>query len=401
VKVGFNYPVGYNRFGDQIGPDFNCTPQVWAANNALAAAGQVSKIPLSPVFDHVSRNLANLEAMGISVVRWFLLGNGTNYGPPPTRPTAPVPAVYGYGSQLTWTFSPPGTLDDRFARDFEELLQRFAQTKMQLLPVLISFEFGAALKGGPAPNGTFAGGRADALTDPAKRKVFLDTMLGGLLAVSAKYKDQIYAWEVINEPYWLCFAYGPLSSTVWSKREAEVTDQQMADFLTDALQRIAAAGFASTVGHRFFDDLQSFPAGTVPQFHYYAEHSFWATAGSYAGLNTTSDPAQISGSGLFSADPKPIVGEFGSSANRFGDPWAKDLSTNDTTLTRLRLLQSQGCDLALIWGDLGGAQPGKASADALTAERGQIDQSDIIKLLPATRADIATFTGGVVPPAGE
>jgi hypothetical protein len=395
MRVGFNYPFGYNRFGSQVGPNIWVSPADWDKYNKLAAAGQVNLIPLPPIFDHVDRNLANLKRMGVAVVRWFLLGNGNNYGPAPSHLLRlpqfgrfPVPAV---------EFTPPPTLDPRFSRDFEELLKSFATAELQVLPSLISFEFGAALRSGPGPNGTGYGGRADAMTDPAKRTTFLDTVLGGLLAVSARYRDQVYAWEVINEPVWLCRGFGPNSVPEWSSRQPELTDQQMSDFLSDAVGRINDAGFQSTVGHRYFDDLSRYPTGTLRQFHDYNEHSFWSTiAPGYS-----NDPPRIRGGGLFTGSQKTILGEFDSSHNRFGDPWAKDLDNGDTTLTRLGLLAREGCELALIWPDLGGAKPGRVAESTLAAERKAIDASDVIKLLPDTRDGIAKFTGGTAPPPGE
>jgi hypothetical protein len=235
------------------------------------------------------------------------------------------------------------------------------------------------------------------MTDAGKRKTFLDTVLGGLLTVSAKYRDQIYAWEVINEPIWLCRGFGPLSVPIWAAREPELTDGQMSDFLKDATGRIDAAHFPSTVGHRYFDDLHRYPTGRLPQFHDYNEHSFWAAiAPGYS-----SDPPQIRGGGLFSGETVPILGEFDSSHNRFGDPWAKDLGAADTTLTRLALLAGEGCQTAIIWADFDGAKEGRISTVTKAAEDAIVQASDVIKLLPDTRAYIAAYTHGTVPPPGE
>ena len=52
----------------------------------------------------------------------------------------------------------------------------------------------------------------------------------------------------------------------------------MSTFIREALNIIEAAGFPSTVGHRFLGDLtreslpgSAMPGGTMPQFHYYAK----------------------------------------------------------------------------------------------------------------------------------
>src|SRR5206468_2474602 len=104
-------------------------------------------------------------------------------------------------------FDPPSEIDRRFTRDFEELLLRFRRAGLQIIPSLVDFNFGSILKFTvDVVRGIGAGGKADVITDPSKRKVFFDTMLVDLLDISAKYREQIYAWEVMNEPVWLCLA---------------------------------------------------------------------------------------------------------------------------------------------------------------------------------------------------
>lgn len=391
MRVGFNYPTSYNRFGSDFGPNIWVSTADWQSRNALEAAGNVSAIPLPPLFDHVDRNLANLKKMGIEVVRWFILGNGNSYGPAPTRRIRRTTSASYYND---YEFSPPARVDSRFRRDFEELLKRFRTAQLQLVPSLISFEFGSNQKTGTGPSpGTGWGGRADVIRDPAKRKTFLDTMLAELLAASAAYRDQIYAWEVVNEPVWLCLDIGALSVPEWSPRQPEVTWSQMTDFLNDATGRINSAGFQSTVGHRYFDDLARFPTGSMPQFHYYGEHH-WYAVGAYK-----SDPPKIGGGGLFGGR-KPFLGELDSSRNRFGDAWS-ELGRADSTEERLRLLAREGCDLALVWPDLAGAKSGRVPAATIKAEQALVDTNDVLKLLSATRSEIVAYTKGTLPPAGE
>ncbi len=393
MRIGFNYPHSYNRFGSDFGPNIWVSDLDWDKYNALEASGNLASIPLPPLFDHVDRNLANLQKMGFSVIRWFVLGNGNAYGLAPTRVLRWVSKFFNY---YDYTFTPPLTVDKRFRRDFEELLKHFKIMQLQLIPSLISFEFGSRDKAGtgPAP-GTGYGGRADVIRDPAKRKVFLDTMLAELLATSIPFKEQIFAWEVINEPVWLCQDIGPLSTPNWASRIPEISWSEMTDFLNDALKRIKDAGFESTVGHRFFDDLKRFPTGSIPQFHYYCEHR-WYAVGSYK-----SDPENIKGANLFGGNSKPILGEFDSAENRFGESWKKDLGSTDSTAERLRLLEREGCDLALIWPDLGGAKEGRVSPTTLQPEIDAVNKNDVIKLLGTTRQEIVNHTGGTMPPVNE
>lgn len=397
MRVGVNYAFSHNRHDSQIGPDIWVGAKEWLENNRREAAGDLAAIPLPAAFHHVDRNLANLKRMGVSVVRWFLLGNGANYGVPPRPVMRRARTLHGSPTRYEdREFNPPSTVDKRFPRDFTELLRRFRAAELQIIPSLIDFPFGAYRKSGPTPNGTYHGGRADVIRDPAKRKVFLDTMLRELLDASKGFEKEILAWEVINEPTWLCVGLGPLSEPEHSLRFAEVTIPSMREFLADAVARIDKAGFRSTVGHRFFDDMTTFPAGTMPQFHFYNEYRWYAILG-----DTNTDPKQVKGAKLFAGQPKPFLGELDTGYNRYGDRWTKDLGANDSLLERLRLLRAEGCDLALVWPDMGGAKPKRVDDKILQAEKDVMVARDVLKFLPDTRADIVTFTGGTLPPPAE
>jgi hypothetical protein len=398
MQVGFNYAWSHNRDGAQIGPNPWASIDEWTAHAKLVAAGGVSRIPLPPLFDHIDANLWYLKAIGVSVVRWFLLGNGFNYGPPSKDSPRLAPGFrsgkLGEPTEPGRSFDPPSQIDTRFTRDFEELLVRFKRAELQIIPSLIDFEFGSSLKWTVDPvRGIGARGKVDIITDPRKKKVFFDTMLVSLLGVSKKYREQIYAWELINEPVWLCLKFGPLSAGWWSERVPEATFAQMSDFLEEGTARINDYKFASTVGHRFRADLDRLPTGSLPQFHYYAK----SLAGTGISLGPYKfDPPGIRGQHLFQRDPKPILGEFDSDLNRFGQPWAGDLGNKDSTFSRLNLLQLAGCELALLWPDYGPGDEaviGTAVKDKTRfAEERQICVDyDIVKLLGPTREAIAQF----------
>jgi hypothetical protein len=389
MKIGFNYAFSYNRFGSEIGPNMWVSDKEWDDQNQKVALGKVAEIPMPPLFDFIDRNLANLKGMGISVVRWFLLGHGNNYGSSPVRylrvQTGAPPSVGQASRYPDFAFQPPTTVDARFRRDFGEMLARFKKAEMQVIPSLMSFEWSSAqhFTTGPRTN-IGAAGRGDVIRDPAARTVFLNTMLAELLQASLPFKDQIYAWEVVNEPEWMYLDMGANSfPNHWAPHVPEVTFGELKTFLDDAVQRIDKAGFRSTVGHRFFSDMSALPKGTAPQFHYYADNGFLrllSRAGGYP-----SDPGKIAGGNLFSGSPKPFLGEFSSDFNSgLARPWSSDFSSGDTTRARLDLLAKEGCELALIWPD-----------------RAPILNGDPIKLEQGTRNAITDFTGGRLPPAGE
>jgi hypothetical protein len=398
MMVGFNYPMSFNRYGADIGPNPFVPLAQFNAERALEAKGRASaaQIPLPPLFANLDRNLRNLKAMGIDVVRFFLLANGFVYGnaPIPRNTPSPVPAAPFFD----FAFSPPTRTDERFKLHFAELLKRFKAAGLKIIPSLIDF-FWVAKSSPPDAKGLAAGGRADCINDANKRSTFLNTVLADLLVESLNFKEQIYAWEVINEPIWCVSTIGPLSQPPFSPptpgqvlagvfRVPEVTDVQMNLFISEAVQLIENVGFPSTVGNRSFSDLLDlttgkpglFLTGNRPQFHFYSKAFF---------------DGSIKGQRLFRRffrdRQKAFLGEFDSDFNTFGKPWTPDLA-QDTTLNRLNLLQSEGCECALIWPDKG------PNASARSAQNLPPDVADPIKLRDRTRKAIVQFTGGILPP---
>ncbi|MBK8920258.1 MAG: hypothetical protein IPM81_01930 [Saprospirales bacterium] len=405
MQVGFNYPFSYNLYGYDIGPNPNVSHKQWLEERKLAETGNLKKIPLPPLFNHLDRNLRNLRKMKITIVR-FLLANGWNFigGLGPIRRSfVPSPNKLIY---YNYRYSPPIEMDKRFSYHFELLLKKFHEMEMQIIPSFIDYNWGGKTH---FKDNLYAGGRSDCFNDTNERKKFLDGTLKKLLDISRKYRNVIYAWEVINEPYWNCSGFGPLSeakpdlknfpgveeSFVGIARNPEVEVFKMNEFLTEAINLINSYSFKSTVGHRFFKDidfqpigppsnLPTFSSGSLPQFHYYGKHMF--------GLG---DPPQIESENLFNHNPKPFLGEFDSALNRWGKPWP-ELIGNDTTLKRLELLKKEGCDLALIWPDYA-----PTNKNFKVDEAEQVEKYDHLKLTTETRKAIVDFTGGVLPPDDE
>jgi hypothetical protein len=406
VLVGFNYPNSYELFGADIGPNPHCKPDQWIREKRLVETGQIAKVPQPLLFGHLQRNLENLKKMGFSVVRFFLLGNGFNWegiGPRRRPPPDGPPGALPYDD---WEFIPTLQLDPRFTLHFEQLLKGFRDAGLQIIPSFIDFHFTGKSRGRDAM-GLAPQGRADCIKDPAKRHVFLSTVLNPLVKVAAKYRPQVYAFEVINEPYWCWSPIGPLSgatpeemkarpdSLVGFARRPEVTEDEMNTFVGECIEVIHAAGLPSTVGHRYYQDLvaraslpwQSFKpptsflyyAGSKPQFHFYGKHLY--------GLGN--DPPQIKDQGLFTSATlpvRPFLGEFDSALNGFGPPWSELPGAADTTANRLRVIEAAGCDLAMLWPD----QSKLAGA-----------KEDRVKLALTTRESVVQYTGGVLPPTDE
>ncbi|APR88535.1 hypothetical protein A7982_13884 [Minicystis rosea] len=363
MMVGFNYPWSYNRHSADFGPN----PHMEAADidreAELEQNGELDKIPAPAWADHIDRNLTALSGMGVKVIRWFILGNGLAYGPPPTE---------------DGVFTPPTRVDKRFKLHLGMVLDRMKKHGMKLIPSLLDFhiEYGTGL----LKNERFAsGGRRELITSTTKRDIFFDTMLADLLAASASTpdrKESILAWEVMNEPGWVMREFYPSGRM----RVPRVKQSELTSFLEGAISRIESAGFRSTVGHRFSDDLNILPAGNMKQFHYYAKGTFlpnWLKPKARSfGVDRSPFPA-------FS-QTSAFVGEIDAGLETSGNMWP-DLDADQTLTTRLQFLESKGYKLAMLWPDI-------------PKDNGGWDtKEDRIKLTLEARKSLVAYTGGTAP----
>jgi hypothetical protein len=352
MEVGFNYPGSGNHFGDDFGPPIG--------GGSRPAPFWRATLPgnLDLIFD-----------LGMRIVRYFIMGNAFNYGDKPKK----VLVARGRAVFTEWHFDPPAKLEQQYLDDFGEFLQVFKDKSMRVIPSLISFE-----TLGPGETGGCSG-RTDLVKDPTKMRHFLDTVLEKFLDVANTFKSQIFAFEVINEPAWNVRSFSkPVGRTLGGT--PDVTDDQMTDFLREALKRIESRGMSSTVGHRFRSDLDDFPKGTRPQFHYYPN---------LAGLVDSDVPEFIDTPGAF-------VGEFGSIlrsepkepatdvANKDqGGNWPElngaDAKPEDAIFERLKALARKGYSLSMVWPDR------------------KEDVADVLKLTPVKQESLKKFTKGRFP----
>jgi hypothetical protein len=327
VRVGFNYPWAFDDYGRNFGPTFD--PPKWA-----------STLP---------DNLALLKNLGVSVIRWFILANASNYGPTPTL-------TQTSDGEFTGTFNPPVLADTTFRDQFNLLLKTILDsvTGIQLIPSFVDFQIAGEVHPPreDGTGGTGGSGRADLIRDPAKRDLFFQTMLDPLLDVASQqqFRSIIFAFEVMNEPAWLVRRISKPIFTDLLPRGPKIEPKLLKDFLRIALQRIKSAGLESTVGHRFASDLNDFGpglAGTVPQFHYYPRNlgfpvDFFSDSPTLPSFEST----------------QAVLGEFSTRDDtEQGDPWRNDCHGSDETpfsrvSERLKVAQSKGYQLAMLWPDL-------------------------------------------------
>lgn len=351
MVVGYNYPWAFNKYGLYFGPH---PAEPW----------------MDRWLDLFEKNLVEIGDLGLKVLRIFLLCGGENYGTLPSRP------LNGRAA-----FEPPRPIDAKFLEDLERMLSivRSSKTGIKLVPSLVDFGFFGPIYGN-------SGGRRDIARMDAAREAFFETALDPFLAVGKSYADQIYAWEVINEPYWNCHFISPPLYRSWRAlpRIPLVRASEMKIFLTHALRRIEAAGFESTVGHRFYRDLKLWPGGTRPQFHYYAKQFLW-----FADPGTIPEHAETAGA---------FIGEIDAGIDH-GKPWPElngvDRDPERRIFERLLLLERKGYKLTLIWPELGWSAPNET--DPL---RWQERLADPLKITEQTKQGIKRFTqrSGALPP---
>jgi hypothetical protein len=364
MDVGYNYPGPSNKFGNWLGP---------ADRQDHWPPDYRQRWKDLPFRKEIAANLATLKDSGVSVVRWFLLGNGFNYGIPPVKDVVRAPGISG--SQVFWRFEPPDRLDALFLDHFVALLELHRTAKLKMIPSLLSFEFFATHE----TERNTAGGRTEVAVDWKKRNKFLFTVLGEFLRVADGYRDVIHAWEVINEPAWDVRQITP-KLTGNTMHDPFVPEATMSEFLRLALSWIDDRKFPSTVGHRFRSDLKDMPTGTRPQFHYYAERVLGQA-------DPPKLPAAAEAGGAFIGEFGALIGkgyETGETPTKafYGKPWdtdftdARDKVPQETLYTRLVKLKDLGYQLALVWPDY---------------DDGALDAHDGLKLSPPRLASIKRF----------
>jgi hypothetical protein len=337
LEVGYNYTWPLNRYGTSIGPrDLQNNPPT-GANSTVPVFEDKALVPPAGT---LARNLAFLrDQMNIKKVRMFLLGNAFNYG---TRPLGPL-------SGGTFVFTAPPQADPLFFAHFRAMLRIFKANGMQIVPSLIDF-------GAFYPAGSGGGsGRTSILT--SQRKLFLETMLLPMLRVAQEkgLEGTVLAWEVVNEPMWNTVGLPVRPHT--DSLGPDIDPDIMVTFIQDCLDLIKAEGFESTVGHRRLKDLQRFPQGTKPQFHYYANTVL------HARIFGVDDPDPIPTFAELAKDPRTanaFVGEFSADqegagffdkgqGRRWPECQGRDNTVKDAAFERLKILARKGYRLAFVW----------------------------------------------------
>ena len=318
MQVGVNYPWF------DYGWDFGSPPDGWRAGEEPCWAAQLDS------------DLELFGKIGVSVVRWFIFGDGLTYG---TGSDAPQFDAGAY----QWNFDPP-ELSSEFLRNFETLLQKFSSVNDRstrptlLLPVFIDYKFcepGVYAVESRQPESAFdirwvKCGRAQAIIDPRKRLQFLQRALRPLLELAAKwYRSSIYAWDIINEPDWVTNNWNPDG-----EKTHPVEESAMKGFIEDSKSMIRSFGFKPTIGFNALETIRkSGIHAEINQFHYY----------------NPPDPnrQRTLEKNSFSQEYPGIIGEFATSSSH--DHWPDLDPSPQSVLNKLRFAATQNYGLALAW----------------------------------------------------
>ena len=314
MDVGVNYP--WFSYGWDFGP----APPGWRNGDDPAW------VP------HISQHLQHLAAIGVSVIRWFILGDGLSYGTGPDAPRLVTRDSAG------WGFDPPA-LTGEFQAQFAALLQSFAAQStgphpVRLLPVLVDYKFcepgvwpvdreDPALQQSVPDEGWVKGGRAEAMT--TSRRQFIEQVLWPLLRLASGYRDAIYAWDVCNEPEWVTNDWHPDHGN-----DHPVNEPEMRAFLEDSMSAVRQAGFRATIGFNTIETIHRTQLyADINQCHHYTDGSRYLQQNPF--------------------DPRwpGIIGEFATSAAE--DTWPELSQRSQRVLARLKVTESQGYVLALPW----------------------------------------------------
>ncbi len=280
----------------------------------------------------IGEDFAQFRSQGILAVRWFLLADGLNYGTGASAPRRIGDAWYFDSLPADHPFY------KRLGEDFDYVLGACAKAGLKLFPSLIDFSWclpGTEVPGSP---GIIKGGRNGIVSDAMKRQLFFERVLDPLLDISMKYRDSIYAWELINEPEWVTGRF-PLFREKRGNRN--VTLKEMKSFIAEGIRRIHARllpdgsrAFQSSVGFAHWRTLDRWDASelgiTLDQFHYYAQD------GSVLPQHPSTRKIPC------------VVGEFATAAGRSW-PDLLSLGMDQTVANRLRCIEGKGYPACFLW----------------------------------------------------
>jgi hypothetical protein len=373
LVVGINYPW-YNYagdFGKIIGSTQGTTGSLASGDRwdaPLPKSRNSTSVPGATIETSLDAFLDICKGLGLQVVRWFILADGWTFPAPP-------PSIVG----KKWSYKLSSGLDDGFVSDFEKMLQSFKKMQMQVLPVLVDFKiFGpvmlvsgkdiynrrkelrvdadknpsiswflanyfnktnvmASTANDVADWSTYLKGGKESILDSNNIKAFMRLFFDPLLDACKDYRDQIYAWDICNEPDEAVQEFG-------------TSVDQLAEFLFEGVKRVVKNKMRATIGFKLHDSFagqffglpkiigaqfanERFGNNYVQQFHYWPENR-----------DGNGDLPKQMGSGS-AGRSNVILGEFGTQiAGQSSVDWL-----NMDVGQRLKTIDQANYGCALLW----------------------------------------------------
>jgi len=223
-----SFELGLNAPWVDCGWDFGPAPPGWDLDGSHRASWRT----------RMTARVRETRALGLPLLRWFVLANGANLAPTPRWDVG--------ARRWRWIAAP---LDERFFADLAALLDVCAAEGVTLLPALTSFGMFEhrddvfAERAKAAPTRGVPGLRAAALCDPEARAAFETNVIAPLIRFLATRARQLRAVEIINEPEWA--TRGALHGDA---RTESVPVADMLAFIRATSTQLRAAGLDASVG---------------------------------------------------------------------------------------------------------------------------------------------------------
>ena len=323
VKLGVNFPWV------ACGHDFGPRPPAWSGSGPTD-------------WGAVERELVEMRALGLEVVRFWIFGGGVNL--PCGVDPATIVRREGFGAgypEDAERWAAPETippLPRAFLDDLERLLEACDRSGVALWPSLASFEAFFPIR--ERKKGVTSGGRGAWLRAPG----FFDAVLEPILEVAERHRGALAAFEICNEPGWAVdrgWKGGPRGAhPPWIEEGA------LGAWLVDGARRVARRELRASIG---------FVDAAVPWLPPSHRTTLRRLAGSGRYVHQTHHYPKPDGRRLLPpADRSPIlpcwVGELPTSRARrwFDDGLAED--DDDAYLgARLAHAAALGYEGALLW----------------------------------------------------
>ena len=348
ILVGFNLP--WSHYGADFGVRHPRNREFWPSDGIPPWRAPEDGRTM------IANTLDKLRDIGFSVIRWFIIADGGDYGVNYFQDSNHIwqmnlqieDWVPHLGNDNKWHVGLPAPLSGEFVDDFIFMLTAMRDARMKVIPVLI--DFGFCFDGDPLSlSPRIKGGRYELINNPTKRGQFLNLVLRTLATQVRRegLQDVIYAWDLINEPEWCTDVSWPRTGLsigrthLWSGfRQPNVSLDNMKAFIREGCAIISdinnslGASFRTTVG------FVSRESPRVSGEHAWNDSSLGVTLHQFHFRDIYADLEQVS---RFWTPGSCFIGEINDGLGAVISGISQGL------YERLRIIDQRGYPAAFIW----------------------------------------------------